>query len=415
MRVCVIGAGVVGVTTAYELSLAGHDVVLVDAGSDVAKGSSFANGGQLSYSYVAPLAGPGVLPSVPSWLIRSDSPLRFRPRFSWHQWRWLTAFVMACRGTVSNASTAALLELSELSRAVLHATVEQEALSFDWAKTGKLIVYRDRAQFAKAEKLVAYQATKGSSQRLLNAEETIAIEPALAKLSDHIAGAIFTPTEESGDCQKFTAGLAARLAARENVSIQLNTEVKTLEKRNGVIHKIKTSQGDLHADAFVVASGMGSRHLLSPVGHDVPLYALKGYSFTLPLSACRGGVPTISVTDYQRRIVYARLGDEVRIAGMVDMGSEGSATDKQRQDMLIAQVRELFPEWDFSAAKRWTGLRPATPKGLPMIGKSPAAANLWVNLGQGALGFTLACGSARVLSTLMSEQRPPINVAPFTP
>ena len=415
MRIAVIGAGVVGVTTAYELSLAGHEVMLVDAAEAVAQVSSFANGGQLSYSYVAPLAGPGVLPSVPSWLIRADSPLRFRPRLSGRQWRWLTSFVLACRASVSESSTTALLQLAELSRTVLHATVEREALQFDWGKTGKLIVYRDHSQFAKAKKLVAYQATQGSSQRLLSAQETVALEPALANMADRIAGAIYTPTEESGDCQQFTAQLATRLAQRPGVTFHMGTRVLGFEKQGGVITHARTTQGDIAADAFVIAGGMGSRDLLSALGQDVPLYALKGYSFTLARSACAGEVPTISVTDYERRIVYARLGDTVRIAGMVDIGTSDGAADAERQAMLQAQVHELFPDWDFSNARAWTGLRPATPKGLPIIGASHVANNLWMNVGQGALGFTLACGSARLLSTMISGQTLPLRATAFRP
>jgi len=415
MRVCVIGAGVIGVTSAYLLARAGHEVVLLDARDHPAEVSSFANGGQLSYSYVAPLAGPGVWPDLPRWLLNADSPLRFRPRLDLHQWRWSLAFACASNQRASDASTAQMLTLSYLSRDVMHDLLKRETIEFGHVSNGKLIVYRDAALLEKARKLVDYQAAHGATQKILSAAETLAIEPALKGLGSALAGAIYTPSEEAGDCHRFTQGLYDKLVAMSNVTTQMGAVVRGLRRRGSRIVAAETALGDISADAFVVASGMGSRALLAPLGQHTPLYPLKGYSLSVPLAPDDTSAPRISVTDYERRIVYARIGSVLRIAAMVDMGSENADIDPRRIAALRAQTKELFPHLDVDSAVAWAGLRPATPTGRPIIGPSRTIDNLWLNLGQGALGFTLACGSAALLTAQMGSEAPPIDPAPFLP
>ncbi len=415
MRVCVIGAGVVGVTSAYFLARQGHDVVLVDSQPRPAEVSSYANGGQLSYSYVAPLAGPGVLPSVPGWLLRSDSPLRFRPRLDPHQWRWCLQFALACRASVARASTAELLTLSYLSRDVMHALLAQENLDFGHLKNGKLIAYRSAELLDKARALVAYQAAHGADQQVLDAAQTLALEPALAGMGASLAGAIYTPSEEAGDCRQFTEALFDRLQGMANVQCAMSNPVSGLQREGRRVVAVQSRDGDIGADAVVLATGIGTRALLSPLGHDVPLYPLKGYSLTVPLADDDHMAPAISVTDYERRIVYARVGGVLRIAAMVDIGGGDAQIDPERIALLKRQVHEAFPGLDLRQAIPWAGLRPATPKGKPLIGRSHAADNLWLNIGQGALGFTLACGSAALLSAQMGGLELPLDPAPFQP
>lgn len=416
MRVCVIGAGVVGVTSAYFLARQGHDVVLVDSQPRPAEVSSYANGGQLSYSYVAPLAGPGVLPSVPGWLLRADSPLRFRPRLDPHQWRWCLQFALACRASVARESTAQLSGLSYLSRDVMHTLLEQENLDFGHLKNGKLIAYRSPELLEKARALVAYQAAHGAEQQVLDAAQTLALEPALAGMGGSLAGAVYTPSEEAGDCRQFTEALFERLQSLGNVECVMSNPVSGLQREGRRIVAVNTRQGDIGADAIVLATGIGTRALLGPLGHDVPLYPLKGYSLSVPLADGDDSVaPRISVTDYERRIVYARVGGMLRIAAMVDIGSADADIDPARIALLKRQVREAFPALDLRQAVPWAGLRPATPTGKPLIGRSPAADNLWLNVGQGALGFTLACGSAALLTAQMADVALPLDPAPFRP
>ncbi|MDQ2138368.1 D-amino acid dehydrogenase [Alcaligenaceae bacterium B3P038] len=415
MHVCVIGAGVIGVTTAYSLAKAGHTVTLTDARERPAEVSSFANGGQLSYSYVAPLAGPGVLPNVPGWLLRQESPLRFRPRMDLHQWRWSLAFVQACRASVSDETTAQMLRLSYLSRDTMNAWLAETPIEFGHVRNGKIIAYRSPELLEKARALVAYQTARGAEQRVLSASETLALEPSLAAMGSDLAGAIFTPGEEAGDCRLFTEGVFDLLGGLPNVTRTMSNPVRKLRRRGRHIEAVETALGDIRADAYVVATGTGSRQLLSPVGHDVPIYPLKGYSLSVPLADDDITAPSISVTDYERRIVYARIGRVLRIAAMVDIGSRDAKIDPVRIALLKAQVHALFPHLDLDRAVAWAGLRPATPTGKPLIGKSPAADNLWVNVGQGALGFTLACGSAALLTRLIAGTSTPIDAAPFEP
>ncbi|OZI74526.1 D-amino acid dehydrogenase [Bordetella genomosp. 12] len=415
MRVCVIGAGVIGVTTAYFLAREGHEVVLVDSQAQPAEVSSYANGGQLSYSYVAPLAGPGVLPSVPGWLLRADSPLRFVPRLDPHQWRWCLQFALACNAATARRSTAQLQSLSYLSRDVLHRLLAQESLAFGHLRNGKLIAYRSAELLDKARKLAAYQASLGAEQQVLDAAATLALEPALAGMGSSLAGAIYTPSEEAGDCHQFTLALYERLQAHGNAQCLMNTRVRSLWTEGRRVVAVRTEQGDIGADAVVLATGVGTRDLLRPLGQDVPLYPLKGYSLTLPLTPGDTSAPAISVTDYERRIVYARLGSTLRVAAMVDIGSHDRGIDPDRIALLKQQVAQAFPALDLSQARAWAGLRPATPTGKPLIGRTRVADNLWLNIGQGALGFTLACGSAALLGTLMNGMAPPIDPLPFQP
>ena len=415
MHVCVMGAGVVGVTTAYFLAREGYRVTLVDARPQPAEVASYANGGQLSYSYVAPLAGPGVLPNVPGWLLRNDSPLRFTPRLDVQQWCWALRFVQACNASASQRSTAEMLTLSYLSRDVLHDLLEHVSIEFGHLRNGKLIVYRTPALLEKARELVAYQASHGARQQVLDAAASVAREPALAALGDQLAGSIHTEGEEAGDCMQFTRGLFEHLRTLPGVTVRMNTPVERLKRLAGRIVGVQTPDGDIEADAYVLAAGLGSRDLLRPLGQSLPLYGLKGYSLSIPLSDHDTSAPAISVTDYERRIVYARVGKVLRIAAMVDMGARDCSVDPRRMALLKQQVSEIFPHLDLKHAVEWAGLRPATPHGKPLIGEADAASNLWLNVGHGALGFTLACGSAALLTALMAGKTPPIDPTPFLP
>ncbi|WP_323018241.1 D-amino acid dehydrogenase [Castellaniella sp.] len=414
MHACVIGAGVIGVTTAWQLAREGWQVTLVDAATEPASGASHANGGQLSYSYVAPLAGPGVLPHLPSWLLSPSSPLRFRLRADPLQWRWCLQFLQACNARAASATSAQLLALSYLSRQVLHDIQQDNPIDFAHARNGKLIVYRTPALLDKARAQVALQADLGSDQQILTTEQLIAQEPALAPARATLAGAIYTSSEESGDCARFTQGLARQLATMGQVTLRPQTTIQQLERHHGRIRRLLTVTGEaIEADQFVLAAGMGSRPLLAALGVRAPLYPLKGYSLSLPCH--QEQVPAISVTDYERRTVYAKLGDTLRIAAMVGIGMPSQGIEADRIALVKRQAQELLPQVNLGPAQAWAGQRPATPHGRPLIGRSRAADNLWLNIGHGALGFTLACGSSHLLGSLMAGAAPAINPAPFRP
>ncbi|CAM5786699.1 D-amino acid dehydrogenase [Castellaniella caeni] len=414
MHACVIGAGVIGVTTAWQLARQGWQVTLVDAAAEPASGASHANGGQLSYSYVAPLAEPGVLGDLPKWLLNPNSPLRFRPRCDPLQWRWCLQFLRACNARTASATSAQLLSLAYLSRQVLHDIQQTAPIDFGHARNGKLIAYRTPALLDKARAQVALQAKLGSNQQILDADQLIAQEPALAPARSQLAGAVYTPSEESGDCARFTQGLFQQLAAQSRVTLRMQTPIQRLERRSGRIDRLLTTTGEaIEADQFVVAAGMGSRPLLAALGSRAPLYPLKGYSLSLPCTPEQA--PAISVTDYERKTVYANLGGTLRVAAMVGIGVADQGIEADRIALVRRQMRELLPRVDAARAQAWAGYRPATPDGRPRIGRSRAASNLWLNIGHGALGFTLACGSSALLGSLMAGETPAIDAQPFQP
>jgi len=407
----VLGGGVVGLAAAYFLARDGNEVAIVERNSGVGLETSYANGGQLSYSYVAPLAGPGVLPKIPPWLLRRDAPLRFRPTFDWRQWRWCAEFVLACTRRQADLTTRRLLALAYFSRALMHRFVQEERVEFDFSRNGKLVVHSSRDSFTAARRLAEYQASLGSEQEALDADACIAREPALRTLRPRIAGGIYTPSEDVGDCYKFCTGLE-RLLRRHGAQFLLDTDVRRLLHWRDRILGIETSAGVLEADRYVLALGTASPGLVRPLGIDLPIYPLKGYSLTLPIGPDHVA-PRISVTDFKKKIVYARLGDELRVAGMADLAGDRADIDESRLATLVDETRAAFPDAsDFSRLKPWCGLRPATPKGTPILGRTPYP-NLLLDCGQGALGFTLALGCGKVIGDLVAGSDPSVPLEGF--
>jgi D-amino-acid dehydrogenase len=411
MRVCVLGAGVAGLTSAYQLARDGHEVTILEGRDGAALEASFANGGQLSYSYVAPLADPSVLPHLPAWLLRSDSALRFVPRLDPQQWRWCLSFLLACRGERARQTAIEMLQLGALSRATLHDLVQREAIDFNYVRNGKLVVYRDANAFDAARRKMAYLQTAGSDQRALDAAACVALEPALERAQPLLAGGIHTPSEEAGDCHRFSVALADVLKARYGVTIHYETPVHSFVTERGSAVAVRTPQGEWRADAFVVALGNGSAPLLRELGMRLPMYPLTGYSLTIP--GAPGQAPRVSVTDLHRKVVYAPLGERLRIAGMVEIAGMHVAQRERRLALLKRQAQEIFPNaGDYAKAQTWCGHRPATPDSKPFIGATPYR-NLWLNTGHGALGFTLACGSARVIADAIAGRTPPLDLGAY--
>ncbi|WP_338065206.1 D-amino acid dehydrogenase [Trinickia diaoshuihuensis] len=415
MHVLVLGGGVTGLATAWYLAADGHRVTIVERNAGVALESSYANGGQLSYCYVAPLAGPGILSKLPRWLTQAHSPVRFRPRADIDQWRWLLKFVRACTQAQSELATRRLLRLSFLSRELMRDLVTRESsLSFDYKAAGKLVVYRNEESFASARHLVDLQRDLGCEQRVLSPRECAVVEPSLSALAPKLAGGIFTPSEETADCYKFCTALAELLGSR-NVQFMLGTEVTALRARTlGRASRISVHAGgrEIEADQVVLCAGTASADLLKPLGLRIPLYPLKGYSLTARIGE-RGAAPRASVTDFDRKVVYARLGDRLRIAGMADITGRDPKPDPARIESLRAEAAQAFPEAaDYGLADAWCGLRPATPTSTPIIGPT-GFDNLWLNLGQGALGFTLALASGLLVSELIGGRTPSVPLDGF--
>ena len=419
-HVVVLGAGIIGITTAYYLNKAGHQVTVVERNPHAGLETSYANGGQLSYSYVAPLAGPGVVPKIPPWLLRADSPLRFYPKFDVDQWRWCLAFIRACNRPQAEISTVHLLRLAYYSRSLIHDIVASESLKFDYCRNGKLVIFSDDAGFEGARRTLDFQRAFGSEQNALDGDACLQLEPALHHIRHRVAGGIHTPSEDAGDCHDFCAAMETLLRAR-GVNFRTSETVQrfVVESRKGQknIRSVVTNKGELEADRFVMAMGAANAWHAKMLGFYLPIYPLKGYSLTLDTSTATTATsaPRISVTDSAYKVVYALLGNELRIAGMADIAGYNTTLDRVRVGLLIKHAKAVFPDAGNYAAdlKPWCGLRPATPKGTPIIGHSPFA-NLFLNAGHGALGWTLSCGCAKVVSDMVSGGQPEIALEGLT-
>ncbi|NUU33853.1 D-amino acid dehydrogenase [Pseudomonas sp. C2B4] len=405
-RVCIIGGGVIGLATAYALVRDGFEVTVVEARDSLGSETSFANGGQLSYRYVAPLADAGVPLQAIGWMLRGDSPLKLRPRLDPVQWCWMASFLAACRSSVNRENAGHLLRLALLSQGTLKSWREDDGLAgFQWRRNGKLVTFRNAGSFDHARKKLA----DPQQQQVLSASECAALEPALADAP--FVGAIYTPDEEVGDCHGFCQQLAARLTASGRCEFRLGQAVTGIRHANGSVNAIELGEEVMAVDQLVIAAGHRSPLLALP-GLHLPLYPLKGYSLTVPIGS-EHRAPDVSITDYDRKIVYARIGEQLRVAAMVDIVGFDPAIDPQRLALIKRQARDTFPHaGHYEAAVEWAGMRPATPSGVPLLGAT-AYRNLWLNLGHGALGFTLACGSGRLLSELIGQRRPSIDLLGF--
>ncbi|WCM94622.1 FAD-dependent oxidoreductase [Acidovorax sp. NCPPB 2350] len=414
MHACVMGAGIVGLATAYALERQGWRVTVIDQGP-AGGGASGGNGAQLSYSYVQPLADASLWAQLPKLLLSPDSPLRLRPQWSLHQWRWGAAFLVACNDDTSRRTTGALLALAARSRQAFEGLLEREGLACDFTRSGKLVVYRSREALAAAERQMALQREWGCAQESVSAARCVELEPALAQGAADIAGAIHTPSECAADCQKVCDGLHALLAAR-GVRFLLDARVTGFARDAGgmvraaqVLRTGGTGRLDVEADHFVLALGSDSAPLAARLGLRVPVYPLKGYSITLDAAPDAAWAPRTSVTDAARKVVFARLGQRVRVAGMAELVGDDRRIPPDRIDRLRAAVAAVLGHDPGAGARLrpWTGMRPATPTGLPVVGRQAGGpGNLWLHTGHGALGFTLSFGTAEQLAGEMARAAP---------
>jgi D-amino-acid dehydrogenase len=394
MRVCVLGAGIVGLATAWQLNREGHEVCVIDRAAPGA-GASGGNGAQLSYSYVQPLADPSIWKQLPKLLLSPSSPLKLRPQLDPLQWRWGMAFLAACNARTSRETTVRLLALAAESRAAFEDMRAEVAPDCDFSATGKLVLYENEASLEGARRQLELQRELGSEQRLVTPDECVALEPALASYRGQMAGAVHTPSECAADCLKVCVELVRALQGR-GVQFVLDTEIKGFELRRGRVAAVKTEAGDVEADAFVMALGTASHRLGRELGVYLPVYPLKGYSITVDVDETPGAAPLVSVTDSARKVVFARIGSRLRVAGMAELVGHDASIPATRIETLVDATRAVFPDAGrLDELHPWTGMRPATPTGVPIVGRLvPAPSNVIFNTGHGALGFTLAFGSA---------------------
>ncbi|MBC8118357.1 MAG: D-amino acid dehydrogenase [Burkholderiaceae bacterium] len=412
MHICVIGAGVIGLTAAYFLQREGHSVTIVERESGAGQGASAANGAQLSYAFVAPLADASVPPRLPGLFLTRDSPLKLHFRFDPVQWRWALQFLRHANTADARATTAGLLRLAELSREFIEPLIEGEGIDCHFTRSGKLVVYPDSHSLAAAHAQVLYQAGLGSKQLMLTRAQCVEHEPALEAYQRRIAGGVWTASDAAADCGEFCVQLAQRIVHRGG-DLQLNRTVSGFDCDGTSVRTLLTSAGPIRADAYVLAAGIGAVSLAATAGLKLPIYPLKGYSITVrPMSdsiALRA-----SITDARRKVVFAPLGDRVRVAGFVEIGSLDDSIPPARTSALLDAAREVLGYSMIDGDIRpWAGQRPATPSGRPIIGRTPIE-HLYLSVGHGALGWTLAAGSARLICDAVAGRTPTIDVKPYT-
>jgi len=412
MRVTVLGAGVVGVTAAWYLAADGHEVTVVDRQDGPALETSFANGGQISASHAEPWANPGAPWQVLRWLGREDAPLLFRPRADWHQWRWGLQFLAECLPSRTRHNTVQCLNLALYARDCLRELRTATGIEYEHLERGILEVCTEERDFAHAAATAEHMRRYGCDREVKSADQCVAIEPALAACREHLAGGIYTASDESGDAWRFTTELARRAAAR-GVAFRWRARVAALAVDGNAVTGVRcvNERGEtetITADGYVMALGSYSPLLLRPLGIAALIYPVKGYSLTIDVGGHRGA-PTVSLTDRARKIVITRLGERLRVAGTAEISGYDTALNAVRCQALLRRTFELFPDaGERDSAVFWAGLRPATPSNVPLVGRTRFA-NLFLDTGHGTLGWTMACGSGRALANIVAGRDPEVD------
>jgi D-amino-acid dehydrogenase len=409
MKVVVLGAGVIGVTSAWYLAQAGHEVTVVDRQPAAGLETSFANAGEVSPGYSAPWAAPGVPLKAIKWMFMRHAPLILRPSMGLAGLSWMARMLMNCTAEAYAANKGRMVRLAEYSRDCLAELRAETGIAYDERMQGTLQVFRTEAQVEGAAKDIAVLRDSGVAFEVLDAAGCVAAEPGLAAAQGRIAGGLRLPGDETGDCHIFTQGLAA-LAAARGVTFRHGITVQALEREGDRIVAARTDAGRIVADAFVVAMGSFSPALVAPLGLRLPVYPVKGYSVTLPIVAA-DRAPVSTVMDETHKIAITRLGDRIRVGGMAEISGYGMGLPEARRETLLHSVGDLFAgAGDAARASFWCGLRPMTPDGTPVVGRTPVG-NLFLNTGHGTLGWTMAAGSARVLADIVSGRRTEIEAA----
>ncbi len=408
MKILILGSGVVGTTSAYFLAQAGHQVTVVERQAGAGLETSFANAGEISPGMAAPWAAPGVPARALGWMLARHSPLVIRARFDPAMWRWLAQMVANCNPASYERNKSRMVRLAEYSRDCLVALRGATGIEYDHRSKGTLQVFRDQRQVDDAAHDMAVLARYGVPHALLDVAGCEQVEPALARVRGQVLGGLRLPNDETGDCFKFTQALAA-LAAQAGVQFRNEVQIQALHSEGGRITGVQTSSGRLQADAYVMAMGSFSPLLLAPLGIRIPVYPVKGYSITMPVTDA-GGAPESTVMDETFKVGITRLGQRIRVGGTAELTGYDKRLHEKRRATLVRAVSDLYPHGgDLSQTSFWCGLRPMTPDGTPLIGATPYP-NLYLNTGHGTLGWTMSCGSARVLTDLISGRAPEISL-----
>ena len=409
MKVLILGSGVIGVTSAYYLAKAGHEVTVVDRQPKPALETSFANAGEVSPGYSSPWAGPGVPVKAIKWLLMKHGPLVIRPKPDPVMGIWLLKMLRNCTAERYAVNKRRMIPIAEYSRDCLRALRSEIGIRYDERERGTLQLFRHASQLDGTADDIAVLKQYGVPFEVLDRAGCIAAEPALAAVQDKIAGGLRLPQDETGDCHKFTQALALE-AEKLGVRFAFNVGIEGLNADATRITGVATSTGMLQADAYVLALGSWSPRLVRPLGISLPVYPVKGYSITVPISNA-DAAPVSTVMDESYKVAITRLGDRIRVGGTAEISGYSTKLYAARRATLDHSLSELFPRGgDLAKATFWSGLRPMTPDGPPVIGPTRYA-NLHLNTGHGTLGWTMACGSGRVLADMLSGRKPDIDTS----
>jgi len=418
MKVIVLGAGIIGVATAWYLLEQGHEVTVVDRQSDAALETSFANGAQISVCFCEPWANAGAPLKVAKWLLRDDSPLLFRPRLEPAQWIWGLSFLKECTTAAFERNVEQLVQLGRYSHEALKDVVAATDIEYNRLERGILHFFSSQQDFDNGVEAAKIMQSHGVDRRILDHDQVLQVEPALANFQGRVYGGTYTPSDESGDARVFTQKLAQKCIERGAVFL-FDHDIESLDKVGDGIASVRvrdraTGQKQLlRADAFVNALASYAPALMKPLGEFLNIYPAKGYSATLRLKKPESAA-VVSLLDDTRKLAISRLGDYVRIAGTAEMAGFNLDLDnpksRTRCEALVKRYEELFPGVaDHSEPNFWTGLRPSTPSNIPYIGRSKRASNLWINAGHGTLGWTHGAGSGKALAELIAGRKPHID------
>lgn len=414
MKVIVMGAGVIGVASAWYLAKAGHEVTVLERNAGAARETSFGNGGQISVSHAEPWANPSAPWKLLRWLGREDAPLLFRLRADPAQWSWALKFLRECTGARSMHNMTQILNLGTYSRGSLQALRQETGIEYDHLTRGILHFYTSQKEFDAAIEPARIMRELGCERQVIGPDEVARIEPALASIAPKLAGATYTSQDESGDVHRFTTQLSALCEAR-GVRFRYGVRVQKLHAEGGRMTGVEIADETggyqiERADAYVLALGSFSPMLVRPLGVQLDIYPAKGYSTTLPvLDPSRA--PMVSLTDDEYKLVFSRFGDRLRIAGTAELNGYAMDLNPVRCEAIVRRTLEIFPGMSRpELARYWTGLRPATPGNVPYIGAS-GVEGLWLNTGHGTLGWTHGCGSGRAIAELVSGRVPEVDFA----
>jgi D-amino-acid dehydrogenase len=407
MRVLILGSGVIGTCSAWYLARAGFDVTVVDRQMAPGRETSFANAGQISPGYASPWAAPGVPLKALKWLFMRHAPLAIRPGLDPQQYLWLLQMLRNCTASRYAVNKARMVRLSEYSRDCLDELRRETGLEYDGRQLGTMQVFRTQAQLDGADKDTAVLDQYGVPYELLDRAGIVRFEPALAGVADQLSGALRLPNDETGDCELFTRRLAERARAA-GVEFRFGATVERFEHDGARVTGVRIDGQTERADRYVLALGSYSPRLLAPLGIRLPVYPLKGYSLTVPITD-PAMAPTSTILDETYKVAVTRLGQRIRVGGMAEVAGFDLSLSPRRRATLEKVINDLYPQGgDVGRATFWTGLRPATPDGTPVVGATRFD-NLYLNTGHGTLGWTMACGSGRYLADLIAGQPPRIS------